>query len=235
MENSCPNERSSFLKKLARIPKQQRQVLIEKFLQQAIRAEGRMDLKKRLRKIHSQLQPTLAPVHPSSPRPAFRRWLGWAAAASIVLFFPFWWLSPSVSPQALVDEYYQAYELSLLVRDDDQNAVVWRATSLYQQKKYREAIPAFEKALNTHPQPQLYLGLGISYWKSGDLEKAKARFQQLHDLQDPLLNEQAIWYLGLLALQQNEQTQARRYLKMLSEKPGADHHLAAKEIVEQLK
>lgn len=58
-----------------------------------------------------------------------------------------------------------------------QNKLDYQAMQLSAAGKFAEAIPVFEKALQTYPNNEmLYSGLGLAYLNVGQMEKAKAAF-----------------------------------------------------------
>ncbi|MEM9718967.1 MAG: tetratricopeptide repeat protein [Bacteroidota bacterium] len=94
------------------------------------------------------------------------------------------------------------------------------AIGLYNAKKYGEAIPLLEKALQEDPnsslQAKLSMYLGVSHTKIDQLPEAIPYFQAVMDSSNPYSLD-ARWYLSLVYTSIEEYTQAKSLLKPISE------------------
>jgi arylsulfatase A-like enzyme/Flp pilus assembly protein TadD len=105
-------------------------------------------------------------------------------------------------------------ELARVVRDNPEfpEGHADYAIILAELRKYREAMPEFERALALeYRDPVLYNYLGISYGEMGEQEKARAAYQQAVELNPAYAA--AYLNLALLSRKQNQPEEARQYFQ----------------------
>ena len=245
LERLSEAERKDFLAELEQNPSLQKELEISRRLFQGIKAEARKDLKADLNTIHERLNPAVAPLTKSSvPQSTpsrgagnIRRFIPWAAAACIVLAAALFWLvNTSSNPQELFAQNYKPYELSLVLRDQNAEALMVAANDLYRQGDYEAAIPYFKKLIATSTNPNLLrMGLGVSFMETKNWQEAEQNFAAILQSNDPMLKDQASWYLALIALQQEQTARAITYLTPLADNAKADHHAEAKVLLKKIK
>lgn len=199
----------------------------------AIRQVGRQELRQTLEGIHRDLQPQADPREPAiTPIRRILPWLGALAAAAILLLL----LIRTPDNQSLYPDYYQPYELSLNLRDTSPNADQTQALRQYREGNYAAALPLFERLAASEPQQSQYqMAIAICQIELGQTAAAQSRLQQLYDSGDPFLVDEAAWYLGLMALKAEDLSTVQSYLRPLADDPRADHHGAARDLLDTLK
>jgi Tfp pilus assembly protein PilF len=86
-------------------------------------------------------------------------------------------VTPAVSPQPAVA---QTLDSGAIVPVVEQQPVTYAsAESAYRKRNYREATEMFDRYVQDHPRNAFgHYMLGLSAWKSGDLERARNAFEQ---------------------------------------------------------
>lgn len=127
-----------------------------------------------------------------------------------------YWIYKEAVPMAFVDDFYEPYDDSFILNDDetvirsiaetlDENNLISteKAIEYYQSKKYQKAINEINTILQTNPSfINLKLYRGISYYELGDYENALTDFISVDDAtsintSERELKETAIWYKGI--------------------------------------
>ena len=228
-------ERAAFLQELQENEELRKAFAIEQRLHQGIKVEGRKELKATLNEIHNRLDPAIDP--PSVPKS--KRKILWpllVAASLLLIFSLFWLLNQTPSPDDLFAQNYQAYELSLALRDGAPTTDLVAANELYRSGKYLEAIPFFQNLTASDTKKYLWrMGLAISYLETEQLEKAATELSVIYTANDPLLKDQAAWYLAMLALKKNDLSLTKSYLTPLADNAKADHHREAAALLKKIK
>ncbi len=193
-----------------------------------IQSEGRQELRESLDAIHEQLQPKADPI----PRSIIRRLSPWLAAAAVALLaLLFWFQSRPATNQQLYAANYTPYELSLNLRNNNEADKV-NANNWYSQGHFDQALPLFQKLSAEHPeQGQFRMGLAICLLETQQKTAAQKELLAIYNSGDIFLKEQAGWYLGLIALSNDQLTAAKTYWTPLANNPQADHHSDAQKLL----
>lgn len=132
----------------------------------------------------------------------------WKAAAAILIIavfsFLLWRNSVTHSPSYIYDNYFEPYEAPVNLRggdiaemDDD----FMLGLIKYDQGEFTEAISFFDKAYNRDHQNYTARFLtAISFMSLRDFDKAEPILKDLIEDNGHLFQDQARWYLGLLYL-----------------------------------
>lgn len=140
------------------------------------------------------------------------QWRYLAVAASIaiialVLFKP--WLSQS---DRLFKQYFQAYPnvFETTVRGGEQAGTGAAAYQAYEQGDFETAADLFTILVRENNDPGVLLLLGNAQLMNDDTDKAQATLLKLLDEHNSL-DDEAKWYLGLIALKEGRAEEAERY------------------------
>ncbi len=224
-------EEQAFLQEVAQDEELAQQLAQRERLISGIRHGGRGELKAELEGYHQKLN--LQPAPPS--KTLTRRLLPWIAAAASILLLLWAWQSwsPPQTPNHYA-QYYSPYDFPAALRQGEAQ-LADEAFQNYEAGQYAAALPLFESALEHQPdQPILEMALAFCQLETGQMAAAQARFEKIYLAKTPLLEEQAAWYLALLALRADDPQQAQQYLKPLAVNPQADHHQEAQALLQQL-
>lgn len=178
-----------------------------------IDAIGDLRMKERIRNIHE------AEIKYSVNRRKQPRFWSLAVATFItivVLGLSIWlWLRP-VNAEKLYAAYYEPYALNFGTRSMETEQQIAMAGSLYNAKKFKEALPIFEQVLAANPaDSKAQFALGICYLESGQFDQAMAQFDKLKGKKDPLFGEQALWYSAMVKLKQGDTTGCKAILQTI--------------------
>jgi hypothetical protein len=132
--------------------------------------------------------------------------------------------SPSMSPQALYDRNFSAYEAPVLFRSGEKEEVSTLKAAFvdYNRKEYRKAADLFAKSLQEKPGlivPQFYIGQCQLALKQP--QKAIPSFEKVIAHGDNAYVMQARWYLALAYLATDKKAQATPLLRELSQQNSA--------------
>jgi len=192
---------------------------------------GRDELKKRLQRIHQEVNSTPA-VTPAKQR-SILPYLASAAAAIallVVSWFVFFTGSPT-SPSQLYAKHYAPYELRIASRDQSNEIQLAQLDEQYKQKNYSAALPLFEEQLKENPSnAQMLLGAGICQLELDQPTAARQHFKNIISYNDLRLQDQARWYTALSYLKENQPKQALPHLKNIKK----DKETEAQELINLL-
>lgn len=235
--------------------------LVERYFEQALSTEQKEALEARLRddaefrKIFEQERQIIAAVRleglkkdlgfleererelTARGRQAYinTQWRYLSVAASIaiialVLFKP--WMSQN---DRLFKEYYQAYPnvFETTVRGGEQVASGIKAFQAYEQRDFETAADLLTILVRENNTPGIVMLLGNAQLMNGDIEEAQASFLKLLN-EHNILDDEAKWYLGLIALKQGNAQDAEHYF---TEVASADNvfSLNAAELLDKLR
>ncbi len=211
---------------------QQQQKIIE-----GIEAHGRAAFKTYLKAIHQDVIETpKTPVSLPAKTNNFRKIIFWIIAGGILLLSLLWFLKPNDHKiEQLYAQHYAPYELKMQSRDTDTDTLWIAAQALYKDKAYAKALPLFEALLEKQPTNILaQLGAGTCLLEINEPSKAIRYFDRILNSNDVLYKDQAQWYNGMAYLKLNDVEAAKKIFEALASTPSADHHDAAKAILQQL-
>ncbi len=148
--------------------------------------------------------------------------------------FGLWNPFSSEKPSEIYATYLEkSMPASLLTRAGEDTSLE-KAATLFNQKSYAEACTILTQIIqeNEKPSASLYIHLGIAQMESKDYTAAAKTFAQLKP-EVYVDAEKKHWYLGLLAIKQNQMAIAKEQLGILVQKKGFKHQ-EAQEILAKL-
>lgn len=230
-------ELEAFEKALEEDAQLSREVEIQRELRRGIRSKGNDLLKDRLRKIHAEeitdAQPVSESASPKKGRLIPMRWPMLGAVAAVLLLIAVFVLFPGKpEPEQLFAQNYEPYEISLVQRGDDADALA-KADEDYRSGNYQAAILSLESLLQNQPaNAKLHLVLGICYLETDQLPQAREHFELA--LNNSLYQDKAQWYLALTYLKQGQIEEARNYLDPLSQDQNSTYRERAQDLLGKL-
>jgi hypothetical protein len=127
-------------------------------------------------------------------------------------------------------DYNQHPEAAFVERSSDNNSVA-AAQDFFNQKKYNEAVFAFENS-NLNREYELQLFYAIALIEVDNYKKADQVLEKI--IRDSnSYQDKAIWYLGLSQLKQKDYKSCKKTLMKLNN--DAEDYEKAKEIIKELK
>lgn len=138
-----------------------------------------------------------------------KKW--YAVAATIVVFIAVWFFNPNT--KATYSDY-NSHELAQFVERSDTNTFLLKAQNSFNAKNYQETVAVFEK-LDIENNPALQLYYGISLLETNNYTKADSIFKTL-SLGTSIFKQDAMWYLALSSLKQNNLTNCKIYLLQIN-------------------
>lgn len=155
---------------------------------------------------------------------SWRKYLSIAAAVIVLAIAAVFVITPGEKTnQELFAINFSPYQNILTVRDGTgAHESLGYAMKLYDEKKFAEAIPYFQKFLdeNNGNEDALYY-LGISWLAERNPAQAIATFKQLGK-QNNVYRDQAAWYLALANLLQGNERAAKELLTDISRDENHD-------------
>jgi len=204
---------------------------------------GQDEMRAKLKKIRAEIQQgksfekdnvSAATVVPLNQKKRSRLILRWGAAAAIALLigasFYFITTLSKVSSLDLYAQYYSPYSDDIQVRNQGIDDVANRASTLYKDQKYAEALPLFLEILRAEPDnAEVQITLGICQLELERFEQANQTFSAV---QNPLFKDHAQWYLAMNFLKQSDMGNARTILETIQK--GEYKYSQAQEILKTL-
>ncbi len=213
-----------------------REVEIQRELRRGIRNRGNDLLKDRLRKIHTEeITSNQEGVDKKEKkgRVVALRWPMLGAVAAVLLLIAVFVLFPGQqSPEELFAQNYEPYEISLVQRGEDADALA-KADEDYRSGNYQTAITSLETLLQNQPaNAKLHLVLGICYLETDQLQQARDHFGLA--LNNGLYKDKAQWYLALSYLKEGKIQLARSYLEPLREDQNSIYREKAAQLLKKI-
>lgn len=164
-----------------------------------------------------------------------KRWLLYASAAAasiIILLFLKPWQEKVLSNDQLYAQYATVQELPAVVRGANNDSLLLKATTFYNQAKYTAALVLLDSITMQRPsEAQLQLALGICFLETGKYDSAINRFDNLA-VHESVYKYDAVEWKGLAYLKQNKTTDCIAALKLIP--ADAANYTKAKELIEKL-
>lgn len=180
---------------------------------QVIREKDVLDLREQLDTIHATIEPEHERV---LARKVLQNKYTRIAAATIAVLIAAGFLvnnlldKPADSEKLFV-KYYERPDLSVTIRSNTTiNEAFQEAISLFNDERYAEALPLFEKViLMDGENMKAHIGAGISHMETDETGKAENSFKTVITHNDNLYVDQAEWYLGLCYLKVDNEAMAK--------------------------
>ena len=191
--------------------------------------QGRLELKKQLQKIGSEIT---SESHKSN-RSSFA-WISGIAASVLLLFGIYFFNSTELSTSELFDTYFEAYPNAYTIKGNTTDeSLSKKAFNFYDTANYQDAITTFEeitakRALNSSE----HFYYGISLLSVEATEKAKHQFKQV-TAAHPLYNE-AQWYTSLSLIKQDSVSKAKAILNNTELQFSTNRKKNVKDLLDQL-
>lgn len=171
----------------------------------------------------SQSSPTLSVVRNNT-----RRWMALAAALTLVAA-AVWFFNRGDAPT--YRQYAQHPRLSLTVMGNTEQART-DAETAFAQKDYARALSALDQVLAAEPDNiKAAFFRGICLLELDRSAEARQIFEVLA-VGNSALREDAVWYVALSYLQENNPTECRNTLQKIA--PGAAHYEQAQQLLKKL-
>ena len=166
------------------------------------------------------------------------KYISFAAAAMISVFFLINSLVPESNSLKLFNKYYEPLpSISNITRSNDNvinESEYLSAFELYKSGYYKEAFSAFSKIKDSNElSASIHFFMGLSSLQLKDFDNAVTYLKSLTETEGEYFKE-ATWYLGLAYLGKNNKTESYKYFLKLSETKGY-YQLPSKKILRHLR
>ncbi|MBC8757597.1 tetratricopeptide repeat protein [Kordia sp. YSTF-M3] len=204
-----------------------------KALANAFRADDVADVSKKIRAIqqHTTNQETT-----SRSRKSYFYYISSAVAIAAVCTLFYFSFMQSITADDAFEQYHDWASLPSFQTKSDTNNNLAKASTLFQEEKYQEALSIFttyaQESATYNPQIQLYIG--VSHMELENYQEALQTFNQLQN-SNTVDDHKAYWYTALTYLKQNDAENAKKVLKTLVENPSNYNYEKAKELLKKLK
>jgi len=150
-----------------------------------------------------------------SSRPAKKQnWFYLAAATLLLLIsaYSFWGYESTNRSNAIFADYYQRPNWDVQTRGAIEDSQYANAIRLYNQQHFDAALASFNELIKVHSEDnRLRLYKGIAHLETGENTLAKEELQTVR-INSEIFFEEATWYLALLKIKKNENSEARSLL-----------------------
>jgi tetratricopeptide (TPR) repeat protein len=197
--------------------------------------EDEQELKKKLSGISQKHFNVAAPAKIVKLKTNRTRWLLYATAAAasiIILLFLKPWQDKALSNEQLYAQYAIPDELPANVRGANEDSLLIKATTLFNQKNYAAALPLLDSITKQKPgEAQLQLSLGICLTQTGKFESAINIFDSLAAKESSYKYEAMAWK-AFAFLKQDKREACIASLKLIP--ADAANYQKAKELIRKL-
>ena len=163
------------------------------------------------------------------------RWLLYATAAAasiIILLFLKPWQDKILSNEQLYAQYAVPEELPAVVRGANEDSLLIKAKTLFNQKNYAAALPLLDSIIKLKPgEAQLQLSLGICLTQTGKFESAINIFDSLAAKESSYKYDAMAWK-AFAFLKQDKREACIAALKLIP--ADAANYEKAKELIRKL-
>lgn len=175
------------------------------------------------------------PGNPPSSGPSGFNWfwlLGTVLMVAIGLGLYQWnTAAPDIDVSQVLEEYLRPSE-NILQLEEGAIDPVNLGMQAYDAQQYEEAIPFLERYLANTPDETIQLYLAVSYLYTNQTNNAIRLLNSLQSLNDPVVSEEATWYLGLAYLQIEDWRKASNTLQQI--KTNSTFYKEAQEVLQKL-
>ncbi len=226
-------EKFLFEQQMAQQPGLAAEVVLQRDIQQGIRAHGYTSLKELLKNADRNSPP----AEDSPPESGHRlyTWMLVAASLAAVLLLGYLLLPNQPGHQTLVASYYQPYPNILSPADRsplEAEDSLKQALYAYESGNYRQAIALFEQNEGQwHEGHRFYLAL--SYYEAGQPARTVDLLHKVIKKKESLFYEPALWYQALAYIRIARVQPARENLKTLA-KDNNSYRQKATDLLESI-
>lgn len=225
----------TFERRLESDPDAAQALLLNQEVHRAIKDPKALQLEESLRIIGddfvAQYEEEKAPEKNRIPLVKNYRWIA-AVAAILICTFSAWWLwnhqPTKLSNQELYAEFYEAYPAQTNSRtlDTQVETTFLQAQKAYQASDYSTAIPLFKRLLEEEKlSPEFRISIlfykGQAHLAAQEIAPARQTLESIDALPSNSYTRPTKWYLALIALQNNDIEQAKKFL--LDAQKGVKH------------
>jgi tetratricopeptide (TPR) repeat protein len=186
-------------------------------------AEDEMELRKTLSGITQKHFDVAAPAKIISLKPNRTKWLLYATAAAasvLILLFLKPWQEKVLTNEQLYAQYAIPEELPAVVRGNNDDSLLIKATTLFNEIKYPAASILLDSIVKLRPtEAQLQLALGICFLETGKYDSAINRFDSIA-VQESIYKYIALEWKGLAYLKQDKTADCIAVLKLIPAEAG---------------
>jgi predicted Zn-dependent protease len=197
--------------------------------------EDETELRKTLSGITQKHFDVAEPAKIIKLKPNRTRWLLYATAAAasiIILLFLKPWQDKALTNEQLYAQYAVPQELPAVVRGANEDSLLIKATTLFNQKNYAAALPLLDSITKQKPgEAQLQLSLGICLTQTGKFEPAINIFDSLAAKESSYKYEAMAWK-AFAFLKQNKRDECIAALKLIP--ADAANYEKAKALIQKL-
>jgi tetratricopeptide (TPR) repeat protein len=198
-------------------------------------AEDERELREKLSGITKKHFDIAAPAKVIVLKPQRTRWLLYATAAAasiIIVLFLKPWGEKTLSNEQLYAQYAVPEELPAVVRGANEDSLLLKATSLFNEIKYPAALILLDSIVKQRPtEAQLQLALGICFVETGKYDSAINRFDSLA-VRESVYKYIAMEWKALAYLKQNKKADCIAVLKLIPADAG--NYKKVNELIQQL-
>lgn len=201
----------------------QREINMQRKLNSVIIDKDTIALQNQLNSIHKRAYGSIIPSFHVSKSARAVLYTSACIAVTLVLSVLFLTKNLNNSPDKLYARYYKPADISMSFRSSGSvlNNDLRSAMSLYDNRKYNEAINLFEKILKEDAsRVGLNLYSGISHMEIKQYAEANASFKKVIDQKANAFVESATWYLGLCYLKTNDKDKAKEIFAGIANSGG---------------
>ncbi|WP_106794459.1 tol-pal system YbgF family protein [Aquimarina sp. Aq78] len=177
----------------------------------------------------------------AKPKTNNRKWIYYASTiAAVFLIFLIMKFTGNQDLQKLYSIYSDWDQLPSLIVQSDTDQELAKATLLFEDQKYEEAISAFNAIVeqtkregDTEMNPYVSSYLGISHLELENYQKALEYFDRLQ--QSGMIDySRAYWYKALLYIKKSDVVKAKEQLTLILKDEKNYNYEKAKEVLEKL-
>lgn len=221
------NELNWFLKELDGNVQLQEELRMQKRLNDLIMDQKTISFQAQLELIHNELFKEDKFIKRFLPQGKKKMlYTSMAVAASCFLFFLVITKhsSGNIDKNQIYTEYFKPAETGMVFRTSNDygiNIDLRKAMTLYEERKYNQAIGIFEEILNKDSSRiGLNLYSGISNMEIKEFDKANKNFNKIINHKANAFIESAQWYLGLCYLMTDDSKKAKEIFGTISKSSG---------------
>ncbi len=225
-------ELSDFLKELEENASLKEELNIQQAIQDGIEYRNNQEVRSRLNKIASENKTSEKNTRIVPMR--IVKMVSSIAAVTLLCFAAYFLLNQSSDIDSIYATYFEPSELTI-TRSTNQEADLVKVKELYNTRKYKKALPLFEKIISENPSSSnLRLAYGNTLLTCNKINLARQQFNYIIDAKDPLFSDQSRWYLALLELKDGRVDQAKEALSFLVDDANSDFFTEAQALLKEL-
>ena len=230
-----PEEADSFSQSL-NDPEFAVELAYRKDLLQAVKAEGREQLRSELQALEQEEKTDIGKEAKSRP---LHWWIAAAAAAVVALIFLFRLASTEpISSEALFAQHFAPYpNVERVITRNQQNteSLDMQAYANYELARYQEAVRLFDQLITTEPKNLSHrFYRALAHLALHQAATARPELKKVAQSDTSRYASAASWFLALAYLQEDRLDKARAILEKISKQSQHPYHEEAMELLKQM-